>query len=68
MGSAFNLKTYSFLNNKKLKRMSNKPSFKSNKSKEIICYCFSYTKEDIEKDLKLNGKSTILEYIKKANY
>lgn len=30
---------------------------------EMICYCFGYTASDIEKDLRLHGKSTILERI-----
>ena len=29
----------------------------------MICYCFGYTESDIEKDIRLNGKSTILERI-----
>lgn len=31
---------------------------------KLICYCFSYSKEDIIQDLKKNGKSLILERIK----
>ena len=31
--------------------------------KEMICYCFEYSREDIEKDLQENGRSTILERI-----
>jgi hypothetical protein len=37
---------------------------------ELICYCFGYTKNEIEKDYSKNGRSTILEKIlleKKAN-
>jgi len=30
---------------------------------ELICYCFKYTASDIEKDVRLNGKSTIMEKI-----
>ncbi len=33
---------------------------------EIICYCFGYTSEDIRHDLLRNGRSTILDRIKKA--
>ncbi|HOK02011.1 MAG TPA: hypothetical protein PKX79_05650 [Spirochaetota bacterium] len=33
---------------------------------EYICYCFKYTEEDIIRDLKENGRSTILEKIVKA--
>lgn len=29
----------------------------------MICYCFNYTASDIEEDIRLNGKSTILERI-----
>jgi hypothetical protein len=29
----------------------------------LICYCFNYTDEDIELDLRQNGKSTIMEKI-----
>lgn len=28
-----------------------------------ICYCFNYTKSDIEADLHANGRSTLLERI-----
>jgi hypothetical protein len=30
---------------------------------EIICYCFGYTRADIARDLRENGRSTILERI-----
>jgi NAD(P)H-nitrite reductase large subunit len=33
---------------------------------EIICYCFDYTREDIARDLRENGRSTILERIADA--
>jgi hypothetical protein len=29
----------------------------------LICYCFSYTASDIERDVLANGKSTIMERI-----
>lgn len=35
------------------------------KDDDLICYCFNYTKKDIEKDFYNNGFSTILEKIKK---
>ena len=28
---------------------------------ELICYCFGHTAEDIRKDVKENGRSTIME-------
>ena len=28
-----------------------------------ICYCFEYSRDDIERDLKQNGRSTIMEKI-----
>jgi hypothetical protein len=31
--------------------------------KELICYCFNYTVEDIKIDFQKNGESTILEKI-----
>ena len=31
--------------------------------KAYVCYCFKYTEADIAKDLKLNGRSTLLEKI-----
>ncbi len=35
------------------------------KDNELVCYCFGYTKEDIEKDYAdSNGQSTILERIR----
>jgi len=37
---------------------------------EVVCYCFTYTKKDIESDFLSNGYSTILAKIqadKKAN-
>ena len=30
---------------------------------DIVCYCFNYTEKDIERDLRQNGKSTIMEKI-----
>lgn len=30
---------------------------------ELVCYCFEYTRNDIEKDYLKNGRSTILEKI-----
>ena len=30
---------------------------------EMICYCFSFTAEDIERDYQKNGRSTIMEKI-----
>jgi hypothetical protein len=33
---------------------------------EIICYCFDFTREDIVRDLRENGRSTILERIADA--
>jgi hypothetical protein len=30
---------------------------------ETICYCFDFTREDIARDLRENGRSTILERI-----
>ena len=30
---------------------------------DLICYCFKYTASDIERDVRQNGKSTILEKI-----
>lgn len=26
----------------------------------LVCYCFEYTQEDIEQDVRKNGRSTIL--------
>lgn len=31
---------------------------------ELICHCFGYTAKDIEQDLALNGRSTLIERIK----
>jgi hypothetical protein len=30
---------------------------------ELVCYCFEYTRSDIEKDYVKNGHSTIMEKI-----
>ena len=30
---------------------------------ELVCYCFEYTRSDIEKDYLQNGRSTIMERI-----
>lgn len=30
---------------------------------ELVCYCFNHTASDIERDVRLNGNSTILEKI-----
>jgi hypothetical protein len=37
-----------------------KNEFKDN---DLVCYCFEYTKKDIEKDYLDNGRSTIFERI-----
>ena len=31
--------------------------------KELICYCFSYSADDIERDYRENGESTIMKKI-----
>ena len=33
------------------------------KNNDLVCYCFEYTKKDIEKDYLDNGRSTIFERI-----
>ena len=33
------------------------------KDNDLVCYCFEYTKKDIEKDYLNNGRSTIFERI-----
>ena len=35
------------------------------KDDDLVCYCFNYTKKDIEEDFKKNAYSAILEKIKK---
>ena len=35
------------------------------KDDDLICYCFEYTKKNIEDDFMTNGSSKILEKIKK---
>ena len=30
---------------------------------DLVCYCFGYTKKDIEQDYRKSGRSTILERI-----
>ncbi len=32
-------------------------------NKQLICYCFGYTRHDLEQDFIKNGKSTIMENI-----
>ncbi len=34
--------------------------------KDLICYCFNYTRDDIKKDFSNHGKSILLEKIKQA--
>lgn len=36
---------------------------KSNQRDDLICYCFEYTKDDIEQDFVNNGQSLIMEKI-----
>ena len=33
---------------------------------EFVCYCFEYTRQDIEDDVRQNGRSLILEKILEA--
>jgi hypothetical protein len=35
-----------------------------NEMNDTICYCFEYTRQDIEEDFKKNGRSLIMEKIK----
>ena len=32
---------------------------------DYVCYCFEYTRQDIEEDLKQNGRSLIMEKIQR---
>jgi hypothetical protein len=48
------------INNTARKRSWNRTD---NKMNDLICYCFEYTREDIEKDLRKNGRSLIMEKI-----
>ena len=32
-------------------------------SQDLVCYCFGYTAEEIKKDFRENGRSTIMERI-----
>jgi hypothetical protein len=32
---------------------------------ELICYCFGFTAEDIRRDWRINGRSTIMEKIRR---
>jgi hypothetical protein len=41
-------------------------SWRLQRMHEIICYCFGYTRADIARDLRENGRSTILERIAAA--
>ena len=34
---------------------------------ELLCYCFTHSRKDIEADFKKNGRSTILEAIMAAS-
>ncbi|MBW2443697.1 MAG: hypothetical protein JRH12_24715 [Deltaproteobacteria bacterium] len=36
---------------------------KSDHLSNLICYCFEYTRQDIEDDVKKNGRSLIMEKI-----
>ncbi|MBT8352646.1 MAG: hypothetical protein KJO26_15615 [Deltaproteobacteria bacterium] len=39
------------------------PIFEGDIVKDLICYCFGYSIDDVEKDYKDNGVSTIMEKI-----
>jgi hypothetical protein len=32
---------------------------------DYVCYCFEYTRQDIDEDLKQNGRSLIMEKIQR---
>lgn len=34
---------------------------------ELLCYCFSHSRRDIEEDIRKNGYSTLLERIVQAS-
>ena len=38
--------------------------FKDNIVNDLICYCFGYSVDDIQKDYQDNGMSTIMDKIK----
>ena len=44
-----------------IKITDEKDTFEDN---DLVCFCFEYTKKDIEEDLKQHGYSRILEKIK----
>ena len=43
-----------------LNRFQEKEEFRDD---DLVCYCFGYTKKDIEQDYRKNRRSTILEKI-----
>jgi len=48
--------------------MKTNPSHSNPHSKDqLICYCFGYTKRDLEEDFRNNVKSSIMERIKAEN-
>ena len=42
---------------------STKMTQKDEGMEEFVCYCFKHTAEDIEEDIKIHGKSAIMEKI-----
>jgi len=45
-----------------MKTNSNEPD--DHKEDPLICYCFGYTRHDLEEDFAFNGRSLMLERIK----
>lgn len=42
---------------------TNLPKHKNFTDEDLVCYCFDYTKRDIENDFNANGRSLIYEKI-----
>ena len=48
------------ISDKSYRDMCSKENFER---KGFVCYCFKFTREDIKRDISINGRSTIMERI-----
>ena len=47
-------------------KLSKLPALRNNQMIDPVCYCFEYSRQDIERDVLKNGRSLIMEKIMAA--
>jgi len=47
-------------------KLSEQPALRNKRMVDLVCYCFEYSRDDIEQDVLNNGRSLIMEKIMAA--